>query len=76
VEEAVHAKIRDRKKLLLRLEILFPYAAKRADPICRDIFKSSSRGDTAVRIADCGIIHISADFAYVLFHNLKVFNWS
>ena len=60
------------KRLFLR-EIGFVYAADRAGPIERKIFKGGAGGDAVVGITDFGIIHITAHVTYVFFHNLMIF---
>lgn len=54
--------------LLLFLEVLFTYAAERAQPICRQVFKLGSRGYAIVGVAHSGVVDIPAYFANVLFH--------
>ena len=55
------------------LEIFLADSAQRAYPVCREIFESCSRLDSAVRIAYCRIVLVSADDANVLFHTLFLF---
>lgn len=54
--------------LLLRLEVFLSYSAERAYPVCRKILKRCSRSDSAVLVTYCRVIHIPADYAYILFH--------
>jgi hypothetical protein len=59
-------------QLIFRREILLPDTAKRANPIRRDILESRSRGDAAIRITDCRVIHIPANVTYVFLHNYSI----
>lgn len=67
--ETGHARV---QRLLLRREIVLADAAKRADPIGRDVFKSSAGGDAAIRISGLGVVRIAADVANVLFHDGRI----
>ena len=58
-------------ELLHRLEIVLAYSAEWASPILRNILESGSRSDSVIRISDCRIILVSADFANILFHCYK-----
>ena len=58
-------------ELLHRLEIVLAYSAEWASPILRNILESGSRSDSVIRISDCRIILVSADFANILFHCCK-----
>lgn len=55
-------------------EIFFSYAAERAYPVCRNVFKGCSRCDAAVRVTDFRIVNITANHANVLVHNKFVLN--
>ncbi len=59
-------------QLILRREILLLDTAKRANPIRRDILESRSRGDAAIRITNCRVIHIPANVTYVFLHKCNV----
>ena len=61
---------------LLFRETGFIHAAHRAGPVGGEIFKGGAGGDAVVGITDLGIIHVTAQITYVLFHilyNLMVF---
>ena len=49
-------------------ELILAYAAEGAYPIFRQIFEGGSGLDAIVGIAKFGIINISANIAYILFH--------
>lgn len=57
--------------LFLDLEVFLAYAAKRAYPIRRKVFKCCTRLYSAVRISHCWIIYVSADYANIFFHFLS-----
>ena len=56
------------KKVLGLLEHIFGRAAKRANPIVRDVLESGAWGDAAVRITDFWIIDVAAKRADILIH--------
>ena len=43
-------------------------AAERAKPIVRQVGKTSARRDAVIRIANCRVIDVIADHAYIPFH--------
>ena len=53
----------------------FFHAAHRAGPVGRKIFKGGAGGDAVVRIANLGIIHVTAKVANVFFHNIGDFGF-
>ena len=57
--------------LFLRLEIVLADSAQRAYPVCRKVFEGCSRSDSAVFIAYCRIIDISAYNTNILFHFVR-----
>lgn len=61
-------------RLFADLELILADAAQWAYPILRDIFKCSSRGNSAVRVSCSRIVNVSADYTNILFH--FVFNLS
>ena len=61
-------------RLFADLELVLADAAQWAYPILRDIFKCSSRGNSAVRVSCSRIVNVSADYTNILFH--FVFNLS
>lgn len=54
--------------LCFGFEILFADAADGAAPVVGKIFESGARGYAVIGIALGGVIHVTADFANVLFH--------
>ena len=54
--------------LILFLKIFLAYAAKRTFPIIGKICEKGAGLDAVIRIAGFGIIHITANAAYILFH--------
>lgn len=55
-------------RLFADLELILADAAQWAYPILRDIFKCSSRGNSAVRVSCSRIVNVSADYTNILFH--------
>jgi hypothetical protein len=55
--------------LLLGLEAIFAYTTDGANPIIGDILKCCSWSDSAIGIAFCWIVNVSANFTNVL-HNI------
>ena len=49
--------------------MFFPYPARRASPVIRNVFEWSSRSYTVFGVTFCRIIDVSANDANVLFHN-------
>ncbi len=58
---------------LNRFKHFFTFLAKRAYPIFGQIFESRSGFNAVIGIAYFGIVYISAYFAFVLFHNFRIF---
>jgi hypothetical protein len=58
----------DRKRLPFRRKIRLACPADRADPIGRKFFKRGAGLHAAVRVPRRGVINITADIAYILFH--------
>ena len=54
--------------LCFGFEILFADAADGAAPVVGKVFESGARGYAVIGIALGGVIHVTADFANVLFH--------
>ena len=56
-------------------KLILAYAADRACPVIREILECCAGSDTVIRIANRGIIDISARAAYILVHryNLQCF---
>ena len=61
-----------RDELFHDREAVLANAAKRARPAVGKGFKRCARSDAAVGIAFCWVIDVTADIAYVLFHNCVV----
>ena len=57
-----------RDELFHDREVVLANAAKRAGPAVGDGFKGGAGSDTAVGIAFCWVIDVTADVANVLFH--------
>ena len=57
---------------LLFREVFFSYSTEGAYPIGRKVLKGRSGFDTIVRITYCGVVDITADIAYILFHFLVI----
>ena len=57
-------------RLFADLELILADAAQWAYPILRDIFKCSSRGNSAVRVSCSRIVNVSADYTNILFHSV------
>ena len=55
------------------LEHIFVDLTQGADPVIRDVFKWSSRSDTAVRVAFFGIVHVLAHSADIFLHLFVVY---
>lgn len=53
---------------LLFGEIVFPYAAQGANPVCGKVFKGGSGGDSVVGVAGLRVVLVPANIAYILFH--------
>ena len=51
------------------LEVLLAYTANGANPILRDILESCAGCDSAIGIADFGVIFVAANSANILLHN-------
>ena len=49
-------------------EFVLAYAAKWANPIFGELFKWGAGGDTVVGVSYCGVVLVTADVAYILFH--------
>ena len=56
------------------LEIGLIDRAKRAHPIGGQVFEFSAWGNSVVRVANCGVIDITAYFANILFHGSIIIN--
>ena len=50
----------------------FIHAAHRAGPVGGEIFKGGAGGDAVVGITDFGVIDVTAQITYVLFHVLRI----
>jgi hypothetical protein len=61
--------------LLLGLEAIFAYTTDGANPIIGDILKCCSWSDSAIGIAFCWVINITANFTYVLHNSFCFFNY-
>ena len=55
--------------LLNRLELLFTYTAKGANPIFGEIFKCDTRLNALFGITDCGVVNPLAHCTIIFFHN-------
>ena len=53
-------------------ELVLTYAAGGANPVFGEVCKCGAGSDAVVRIANCGVILITADVTYVLFHVVLV----
>jgi hypothetical protein len=51
----------------------FVYRAEGAGPVGGQVFKFGSGGDAVVGVADCGVIDIPANIAFVFFHVVILF---
>ena len=49
-------------------EIIFAHAAKGAHPVIGNVFKCCTWGNATVGVSCCGVIDVTADAAYILFH--------
>ena len=52
--------------------MFFPYPARRASPVIRNVFEWSSRSYTVFGVTFCRIIDVSANDANVLFHDVYI----
>ena len=59
--------------LLLYREVVLAYSADGANPVLGNVFKGCAWSDTAIRIANFWVIHVTAGLADVLFHKLNCF---
>ena len=62
------------KCLLLGFEVVLADTADGAYPIVGDVLKRCSCGDTAIGIAYCGVVDVTANFTNVL-HKLELFSY-
>jgi len=44
--------------------------ANGAGPIIGDVFECCAGGDTAIRVADCRVVNVTASFAFVFCHSI------
>ena len=56
-------------RLLLFLEMCFVHRAEGAYPVGGQVFELGAGGDAIVGVTGCGVIHIPAHIANVLFHD-------
>lgn len=64
--------------ILGRLEVVLAYTTEWAYPIIGDVFEGCTGLNAAVGVACCGVINVTADAAYILFHKfgyLRVNKW-
>ena len=54
-------------------EFILAYAAERANPVFGEFFEWGAWLNTVVGITYCGVVLVSADVTYILFHNVKGF---
>ena len=60
--------------LLLWLEVILADATNGAYPVVGDVLKRCSCGDAAIRITNCGVVDVTANFTNVL-HKLELFSY-
>ena len=60
--------------LLLDFELVFAYAAERANPLVGQGFKRRAGRNPRIGVAGGGVVHVAAYDANILFHKRKVYS--